>query len=172
MKRIKDRGNFEVNLHFLMESNKESGLKANGNLLRTLAYRFSLWEENNVFSLENRYETFREEIVSLDYDEILEMYLLTVVHPDMKESYWDDACYKFFRENLSEQINNMSLPHENKVNCFVELTLNNKCYEHESEIYLDLCSWNSYRYCFDFCCRPFYGEISSNIYIKQRCSDV
>ena len=51
MKRIKDRGNYEVNLHFLMESNKESGLKANGNLLRTLAYRFSLWEENNVFSL-------------------------------------------------------------------------------------------------------------------------
>lgn len=28
MKRIKDRGNYEVNLHFLMESNKESGLKA------------------------------------------------------------------------------------------------------------------------------------------------
>lgn len=28
------------------------------------------------------------------------------------------------------------------------------------------------RYCFDFYCRPFYGEISSNIYIKQRCSDV
>lgn len=51
MKRIKDRDNYEENLHFLMESNKESGLKANGNLLRTLAYRFSLWEENNVFSL-------------------------------------------------------------------------------------------------------------------------
>lgn len=109
MKRIKDRDNYEVNLHFLLESNKESDLKANGHLLRTLAYRFSLWEERNVFTLENRYETFREEIVSLDYDEILEMYLLTIVHPDMKESYWDDACYKFFRENLFEQINNMSL---------------------------------------------------------------
>ena len=33
MKRIKDRDNYEENLHFLMESNKESGLKANGNLL-------------------------------------------------------------------------------------------------------------------------------------------
>lgn len=109
MKRIKDRGNYEVNLHFLMESNKENDLKANGNLLRTLAYRFSLWEENNVFSLENRYETFREEIVSLDYDEILEMYLLTVVHPDKKECYWDDDCYNYFRENLFEQINKMSL---------------------------------------------------------------
>ena len=43
MKRIKDRGNVEVNLHFLMESNKESGLKANGKLLRTLAYRFTFW---------------------------------------------------------------------------------------------------------------------------------
>lgn len=109
MKRIKYRGNYEVNLHFLMESSNESNLKANGHLLRTLAYRFSLWEERNVFTLENRYETFREEIVSLDYDEILEMYLISVVHPDRKESYWDDGCYEYFRENLFEQINNMSL---------------------------------------------------------------
>lgn len=65
MKRIKDRGNFEVNLHFLMESNKESGLKANGNLLRTLAYRFSLWEENNVFSLENDTRPFVKKLSRL-----------------------------------------------------------------------------------------------------------
>ena len=61
MKRIKDRKNFEANRHFLMESNKENQLKANGNLLRKLAYRFSLWEENYVFTLENRYE-IRENI--------------------------------------------------------------------------------------------------------------
>ena len=108
MKRIKNRENYEVNLQFLMESNKENDLKANGNLLRTLAYRFSLWEENNVFSLEDRYETFREEIVSLDYDEILEMYLISVVHPDRKECYWDDACYKYFHYCPRKSINNCS----------------------------------------------------------------
>ena len=105
MKRIKDRNNFKVNLHFLMESNKENQLNVDGNLLRQLAFRFSLWEENNVFTLENRYETFRENFVWLDYDEILEMYLIAVVHPNQKESYWDDDCYKYFRENLFEQIN-------------------------------------------------------------------
>lgn len=77
--------------------------------LEHLLIVFLCGKKNNVFSLENRYETFREEIVSLDYDEILEMYLISIVHPDKKESYWDDACYKFFRENLFEQINNMSL---------------------------------------------------------------
>ena len=48
-------------------------------------------------------------------------------------------------------------------------------YQKLTDIYataVDLCSWNSYRCCFDFCCRPFYGEISSNVYIKQRCSYV
>ena len=81
-----------MNLHFLLESNKENDLKANGNLLRTLAYRFSLWEERNVFTLENRYETFREEIVSLDYDEILEIIVLNSI-----SSLWKCmerlACY-------------------------------------------------------------------------------
>lgn len=105
MKRIKDRNNFKVNLHFLMESNKKNQIKVDDNLLRQLAFRFSLWEENNVFTLENRYETFRENFVWLDYDEILEMYLIAVVHPNQKESYWDDDCYKYFRENLFEQIN-------------------------------------------------------------------
>lgn len=109
MKRIKDRKNFEANRHFLMESNKENQLKANGNLLRKLAYRFSLWEENYVFTLEDRYETFRENIVWLDYDDILEMYLFAVVHPDQKESDGDDDCYKYFRENIFEQINHITL---------------------------------------------------------------
>ena len=109
MKRNKKRDNLEVNLDFLCEYTEENHLNANDNLLEKLAYRFSLWEENYVFALENRYETFRENFVWLDYDEILEMYLIAVVHPNQKESYWDDACYKFFRENLFEQINNMSL---------------------------------------------------------------
>ena len=105
MKRVKDRKNLEANLDFLRESNKENHLKANGNLLRKLAYRFSLWEENYVFVLEDRYDTFRENIIGLDYDEMLEMYLMTVVRPNQKVSYWDDDCYKYFRENILEQIN-------------------------------------------------------------------
>lgn len=64
MKRVKDRKNLEANLDFLRESNKENHLKANGNLLRKLAYRFSLWEENYVFVLEDRYDTFRVSIIS------------------------------------------------------------------------------------------------------------
>ena len=104
MKRVKDRKNLEANLDFLRESNKENHLKANGNLLRKLAYRFSLWEENYVFVLEDRYDTFRENIIGLDYDEMLEMYLMTVVRPNQK-AYWDDDCYKYFRENVLEQIN-------------------------------------------------------------------
>ena len=105
MKRVKDRKNLEANLDFLRESNKENHLKANGNLLRKLAYRFSLWEENYVFVLEDRYDTFRENIIGLDYDEMLEMYLMTVVRPNQKVAYWDDDCYKCFRENILEQIN-------------------------------------------------------------------
>ena len=105
MKRVKDRKNLETNLDFLRESNKENHLKANGNLLRKLAYRFSLWEENYVFVLEDRYDTFRENIIGLDYDEMLEMYLMTVVRPTQKVAYWDDDCYKYFRENILEQIN-------------------------------------------------------------------
>ena len=95
MKRVKDRKNLEANLDFLRESNKENHLKANGNLLRKLAYRFSLWEENYVFVLEDRYDTFRENIIGLDYDEMLEMYLMTVVRPNQKVAYWDDDCYKY-----------------------------------------------------------------------------
>lgn len=105
MKRVKDRKNLEVNLDFLRESNKENHLKANGNLLRKLAYRFSLWEENYVFALEDRYDTFRENIIELDYDEMLEMYLMTVVRPNQKVAYWDDDCYKYFLENIFVQIN-------------------------------------------------------------------
>ena len=104
MKRVKDRKNLEANLDFLRESNKENHLKANGNLLRKLAYRFSLWEENYVFALENGYETFRKNVIWLDYDEILEMYLKSVVCPNLKEPYWDDDCYQYFRENILPQI--------------------------------------------------------------------
>lgn len=106
MKRIKYRDNFETNLGFLRESNKERHLKTNGNLLRKLAYLFSLWEENYVFALENGYETFRENIIWLDYDEILEMYLTETVRPNQKETYWNDDCHRYFRENIFEQINN------------------------------------------------------------------
>lgn len=105
IKRVKDRNNLEVNLDFLRASNKENHLKANGNLLRKLAYRFSLWEENYVFALEDRYDTFRENIIGLDYDEMLEMYLMTVVRPNQEVAYWNDDCYKYFRENILEQIN-------------------------------------------------------------------
>lgn len=107
MKRIKDRDNLEVNLDFLRESNKENHLKANGNLLRKLAYRFSLWEENYVFALEDRYDTFRENVIGLDYDEMLEMYLMTVIRPNQEAAYWDDDCYKYFQENILAQINKL-----------------------------------------------------------------
>lgn len=109
MKRIKDRDNFEVNLGFLRQSNREKHLKTNGNLLRKLAYRFSLWEENYVFTLENRYETFRENVIWLDYDEILEMYLIEVVRPNQKETYWNEDDHRYFREKIFEQINNSAL---------------------------------------------------------------
>ena len=105
MKRIKDRDNFEVNLNFLRESNKENQLKANGNLLRKLAYRFSLWEENYVFALEDGYDSFRENVIGLDYDEILEMYLMSVVRPYQKVPYWDDLYYEYFQEAILIQIN-------------------------------------------------------------------
>ena len=107
MRRIKDRENFEVNLGFLRESNKENHLKAKGNLLRKLAYRFSLWEENYVFALEGGYETFRENVIWLDYDEMLEMYFMAVVRPNQKVAYWDDACYKYFQKNILMQINKL-----------------------------------------------------------------
>ncbi len=106
-KKIRDRYNFDANLKFLREYNKEEHLKANGNLLRKLAYRFSLWEERYVFTLENRYETFRENVVWLDYDEILEMYLKAVTRPNQKETYWDNDCYRYFRKIILMQINKL-----------------------------------------------------------------
>lgn len=107
MKRIKNIDNLEVNLNFLRECNKENHLEVNDNLLEKLAYRFSLWEEKRIFTLENGYETFREKIVWLDYDEMLEMYLMAVVCPNQKEMYWDDDCYKYFRETILMQIDKL-----------------------------------------------------------------
>lgn len=111
MKRIKNKDNFENNLDFLLESIEENHLKVSYSLLEEVAYRFSLWEEKYVFTLENGYETFRENIVWLDYDEILEMYFMTVVRPNQKETYWDDDCYKYFRENILPQIINCTPQH-------------------------------------------------------------
>ena len=44
-------------------------------------------------------------------DEILEMYFMTVVRPNQKETYWDDDCYKYFRENILPQIINCTPQH-------------------------------------------------------------
>lgn len=103
--KVHDRNNFDANLKFLREYDEEEHLNANDDLLRKLAYLFSLWEERYVFTLENRYETFRENVVWLDYDEILEMYLKAVIRPNQIETYWDHDCYRYFREIILMQIN-------------------------------------------------------------------
>lgn len=101
------KSNYLTNLVFLKEYNKDNGIHLSACQLKDMARRFSAWEEEHVYSLENGYEDFRDKVIWMDYDEILEMYMEEVAHPTVKPSWQSDANHTYFKNRILPQINDM-----------------------------------------------------------------
>lgn len=102
------KSNFDINASFLREYKLENGLEIEDDTLKEMAYKFSSWEKHFVFSLNSGYEEFREKVICLDYDEILEMYIENVVHPLVKPYWQTEYNYSFFTNRILPQINAMA----------------------------------------------------------------
>lgn len=76
--------NYAINLAFLETYARESGYALSPRQLASMARRFTRWEVRNVFCHKNGYEDFRDQIICLDYDELLEMYVEETVHPAVR----------------------------------------------------------------------------------------
>lgn len=98
------RSNYQTNLHFLEEYNEENHCALGSQLLAGMAHLFSAWEEKHVFCFENSYQDFHDNVIGLDYDEILEMYIENVAHPSIKPYWQSDSNYLFFRNSILPQI--------------------------------------------------------------------
>lgn len=59
---------------------------------------------NFVYSLEDGYEEFREKVIGLDYDEILEMYIENLVHPFEMPHWQKKKNYLYFKDKILPQI--------------------------------------------------------------------
>lgn len=97
--------NFDINVSFLREYKLENELKIEDDLLKEMAYKFSLWEKHFVSTFNSGYEEFREKVIWLDYDEILEMYIENTVHPLVKPYWQTENNYSFFTNRILPQIN-------------------------------------------------------------------
>lgn len=106
-RRERRKSYFSMNLSFLKEYNEENNLGTTDSRLREMAYRFTSWEKLYVHSLENGYEDFREKVIELDYDEILELYIENEVHPSVMPSWQSEEKYSFFREKILSQLNSI-----------------------------------------------------------------
>lgn len=73
--------NYAINLAFLETYVRESGYALSPQQLASMARRFTRWEARNVFCHKNGYEDFRDQVICLDYNELLEMYVEETVHP-------------------------------------------------------------------------------------------
>lgn len=96
--------NLDVNLFFLKEYNAENNLGVTSYKLMEMARNFTLWEHNFVYSLEDGYEEFREKVIGLDYDEILEMYIENLVHPFEMPHWQKKKNYLYFKDKILPQI--------------------------------------------------------------------
>lgn len=106
-RRERRKSNFDINVSFLREYKLENGLEIEDDVLKEMAYKFSSWEKHFVFSRNLGYEEFREKIICLDYDEILEMYIENLVHPLVKPYWQTENNYSFFTNRILPQINAM-----------------------------------------------------------------
>ena len=109
----KNLTNLGMNLSFLREYNSENELELEDDILRVMAYKFNLWEQKFVFSFENGYEDFREKVIWLDYDEILEMYIEDFIHPSVMPPWQDESNYSFFVGKILPQIKNIATSRKN-----------------------------------------------------------
>ena len=89
--------------------NEENNYRLDIRLLIEKAHLFSAWEEKHVFCFEAGYESFRNNVIWLDYDEILEMYIENIVHPSIKPSWQSDFNYSYFKSNVLPQINKLKI---------------------------------------------------------------
>lgn len=99
------KSNFDTNFSFLRKYNLENELEIEDDTLKEMAYKFTLWEKLFVFPLDFGYEEFREKVIWLDYDEILEMYIENTVHPLVKPYWQTENNYSFFTNRILPQIN-------------------------------------------------------------------
>ena len=87
------KSNFDINVSFLRKYNLENELGLEDAALREIAHKFTLWENRFVFSL--------------DYDEILEMYIENTAHPSVKSFWQSENNYSFFVDEILPQINSL-----------------------------------------------------------------
>ena len=99
--------NYEINYSYLRQFNLENNLGIEDVKLREMAYRFHLWEKHFVFSFSSGYEEFRDKVIWLDYDEILEMCMEITVHPTAKQYWRKDEIHSYFIDTILPQMNNL-----------------------------------------------------------------
>ena len=107
MRKERRRSNFDINISFLRKYNLENELGLEEVIIREIAHKFTLWEKQFVLSLNLGYEEFREKVIWLDYDEILELYIEATAHPSVKPFWQSKNNYSFFMNKILPQINNL-----------------------------------------------------------------
>lgn len=96
--------NYAINLAFLETYARESGYALSPRQLATMARRFTRWEVRNVFCHKNGYEDFRDQVICLDYDELLEMYVEETVHPAVRPPWQSPGNYAYFQSEVMGQM--------------------------------------------------------------------
>lgn len=92
--------NYAINLAFLETYARESGYVLSPRQLASMARRFTRWEVRNVFCHKNGYEDFRDQVICLDYDELLEMYVEETVHPAVRPPWQSPGNYAYFQSEV------------------------------------------------------------------------
>ena len=95
--------NYAINLAFLETYVRESGYALSPQQLASMARRFTRWEVRNVFCHKNGYEDFRDQVIFIDYDELLEMYVEETVHPAVRPPWQSPGNYAYFQSEVMGQ---------------------------------------------------------------------
>lgn len=102
--RRRQESNYAINLAFLETYVRESGYALSPRQLASMARRFTRWEVRNVFCHKNGYEDFRDQVIFIDYDELLEMYVEETVHPAVRPPWQSPGNYAYFQSEVMGQI--------------------------------------------------------------------
>ncbi len=93
-----------MNFEFLKGYCQKNSINADDSLLEYMANNFSAWEKKYVYCFKNGYEDFRDKVIWMDYDEMLEMYMEEVAHPSVKPHWQSNANYTYFKNNILPQL--------------------------------------------------------------------
>lgn len=96
--------NYAINLAFLETYVRESGYALSPRQLASMARRFTRWEARNVFCHKNGYEDFRDQVIFIDYDELLEMYVEETIHPAVRPPWQSPGNYAYFQSEVMGQM--------------------------------------------------------------------